>query len=52
MESGHMEKKKFLTILSSLALSTSLAIPTFAAGNHPGTPEQQTYSSVGFTDYA
>ncbi|MGP4070154.1 M14 family zinc carboxypeptidase [Halobacillus sp. B29] len=44
-------KKKILTVVSTLALCTSLAMPTYAAGNHPGTPEQQTYNSSGFTDY-
>ncbi|WP_173915481.1 M14 family zinc carboxypeptidase [Halobacillus sp. Marseille-Q1614] len=44
-------KKKVFTLLTALALSTSLAAPAGAAGNHPGTPDQQIYNSSGFTNY-
>ncbi|MFG6147854.1 M14 family zinc carboxypeptidase [Halobacillus sp. B23F22_1] len=44
-------KKKVFTVVSTLALCTSLAMPAYAAGNHPGTPDQQNYNSSGFTDY-
>ena len=44
-------KKQVFAVVSSLALATSIAMPTYAAGNHPGTPDQQTYNSSGFTDY-
>ncbi|UOQ95303.1 peptidase M14 [Halobacillus shinanisalinarum] len=47
-----MNKKKLLTVLSTIVLSTSIVMPASAAGNHPGTPDQQTYNSSGFTDYA
>ncbi|MYL49251.1 peptidase M14 [Halobacillus litoralis] len=45
-------KKQVFAVASSIVLASSVAIPTFAAGNHPGTPEQQTYNSSGWTDYA
>ncbi|CDQ19142.1 M14 family zinc carboxypeptidase [Halobacillus karajensis] len=44
-------KKQALAVASSLVLATSIAVPTYAAGNHPGTPEQQTYNSSGWTDH-
>ncbi|WP_079528773.1 M14 family zinc carboxypeptidase [Halobacillus hunanensis] len=47
-----MKKRNLLTVLSTIVLSASIVIPASAAGNHPGTPEQQTYNSSGFTNYA
>ncbi|SFK09512.1 Zinc carboxypeptidase [Halobacillus dabanensis] len=44
-------KKQVFAVVSSLALATSIALPASAAGNHPGTPTQQTYNSSGFTDH-
>ncbi|WP_163527649.1 M14 family zinc carboxypeptidase [Halobacillus ihumii] len=47
-----MKKIKLLTVLSTIVLSASIVIPASAAGSHPGTPDQQTYNSSGFTNYA
>ncbi|MGP4059592.1 M14 family zinc carboxypeptidase [Halobacillus sp. H74] len=44
-------KKQVFAVVSTLALAASIAVPTYAAGNHPGTPDQQTYNSSGFTDH-
>ncbi|MCP8616248.1 M14 family metallopeptidase [Salirhabdus salicampi] len=43
--------RKVLFTIVVMALALSLVVPVFAAGKHPGTPEEQTYKSNGFTDY-